>query len=141
MKGGVALLDTFTIKSTDLLSFMVGLKNVGGYGALKEHENGTLMQLSPPLTFSLRASRVKLLEPLTINKPELVVTGHFIGLITHGPRWALDYERFEYKETNVLAYKKAIALGARCMNRASVAKGEGKKVPQATIDFMSSLLD
>eukprot|EP00966_Prymnesium_polylepis_P206732 4789261-Prymnesium_polylepis.2 len=134
MKNGALLADSFVIKSHELVQALVD-------SALVKHANDTLMMLAPPLRFLLRARRAPSTDgALGVARTELVVTGHFFGLVAFGPRWAFDDERFSYKETNKLSHKKALALAAQRMDAAAVAAGAEAPTPPALAQFLAPLL-
>lgn len=140
MQGGQQLVDNFVLKSTELVGTLVGRFNRGGCGSLAVCENGTLMMLAPPVKFVLKGKRQQVEDDfLSCSTCELRVTAHFVGLV-HGPRWAFDDDHFQYKETNKLSYKKAIALFAKGMNAAAAAKRYEPVVHRDMQQFLSSWL-
>jgi len=134
--------DSFSIISPDLVLKLIGEYNTHdrGYGPAVYRPNGMVMVLAPPLTFRFRAQR-----EAPDRSSELMVTGHFVGLLIPAgasyPCWVFDEEetagetgRGVYSATAKLAHKQGVAQAVRAL-----AAQRGGLVPDRLLDYLRIL--
>ena len=100
--------------SSDLVSKFIAPHNSSGEGALVfRKQESTAILLAAALEFTFKSQRRPAGVSVAPAPTELIVTGHFVGLVERKgrkcPRWAFDEKRAAYSEVGKHGYKIALA--------------------------------